>query len=522
MNRDSLFQELHDNGSYSGPCRVAFDDPVGDITGNATVRVASASRAVAEISIDGFRSPPEYDNNLMAFLNGSPPKRKGERVVVSIPAPSDERRITSLIVETESGTFTATSGLLANPFFGGQTFALILNDLVLSRRTDAVARYWLMPLQGPFAEFHRPWSAPPHVLALDDEGYISFSADGHACGVQIFGKEKSPKHALATYDAVAFGELCGSTDTLEGIWAALPKGLQNALSFSIGADVMAPWIELRAEDGQLISRFFRRVGRRLTEDGFGAFSPINEFKPDSGLAAFLKAFFSAPAEKRESLIVPLNLIRSGAPGSFSIEDSVTDLIKALDNLCKAHGFATQDLFNRLEKDNQQRVVAVLGETRANLLAIQSENVSKGQHEQAQVLNIIVSKVASATTTSRDFGIAVVDLLKSFNLHDAEVLDRYYQSLGQPHTSWAGILSAVRGEVIHKGFLQIKDRRTLRSWFDFARHLHDICKRIVLSEVNYSGFYQASTNSWQGNYSIDRVTPAMGVRDLGFSDIPTHI
>ncbi len=526
MDRDSLFQELRDDGIYAGPCTVTLENPTGSITGHVSLRAAAESRIEAKVSIDGFQAPPEYNNNLVAFLNASVPRREGERVVVPIPATGNDRRISSLTVETESGTFTATSGILVDPVFWGfsnnETISLVLNDLVLSRRTDAIAKYWLMPLKGPFAAYHRPRSAPPHLLAQDGEGYIPFSADGRACGLQIFGKEKSPKHALATYDAIAFGELYGSADTLEGVWAALPSGLQNALSFSIGADITAPWIEVRGEDGQLIRRFFHRVGRRLTEGGFGAFSPVNEYRPDSGIAPFLNAFFSTSTEKRDSLIVPLNLIRSGAPGSFNIDDSITDLIKALDNLCKAHGLTSQDLFNRLEKDNQERVVTVLDEARANLLAIRSDNTSNGRQEQADVLNIIVSKVASATTGSRDFGIAVKDLLKSLQLSDAEVLDHYYQGLGQKGASWAGILSAVRGEVIHNGFLKIRDRHALRSWFDFARHLDDLCKRIILREVNYRGFYQASTNPWAGEYSVDRATPTMDVKGLGFSEIPTHI
>jgi len=227
-------------------------------------------------------------------------------------------------------------------------------------------------------------------------------------------------------------------------------------------------------------------------------------------------------EKRDSLIVPLNLIRSGAPGSFNIEESITDLIKALDNLCRARGLTTQELFGRLESDNQGRVGAVLKEARADLRAIRSDNASNGRQEQADVLDVIVSKVASATTTSRDFGIAVKDLLKILRLHDAEVLDRYYQSSAQQGASWAGILSAARGEVIHRGFLRIRDRNALRSWFDFARHLHDLCKRIVLREIDYRGSYQASTNPWPGEYSVDRVTPTMEVQDLGFSEVPTHI
>jgi hypothetical protein len=524
MNNKSLFEELRDDGTYIGPCTVVLEEPTGSVTGQASLRIGSETRSEATISIDEFQAPSEYDNNLTAFLSASLPKRDGGQVVVPIPATGHDRRISALTVDTGSGIFTAASGILTNPGFCNlnDTFSVVLNDLVLSRNTDLIAKYWLMPLNGPFAEYRWPRSVPPHVLARNGEGYIPFSVDGRACGLQIFDEKKRPQHPLATYDAIAFGEIGASADTLEGIWATLPDGLQNALSFVIGADITAPWIEVRSEDGQLLRRFFHRVGRRSSEEGFGALSPVNEHMQHSGIGPFLNAFYSISSERRHSLLVPLNLIRSGAPGSFNIDDSITDLIKALDNLCKGHSLTTQDLFKRLEKDNQQHIRTVLDDTRGKLLTIRSDNASSRRQEQVDILNVIVSKVASATTSSRDFGIAVKDLLKTLGLHDSEVLDSYYQGLGQQERSWAGILSAVRGEVIHNGFLRIKDRRALRSWFDFARHLHDLCKRIILREVDYQGFYQASTNPWRGEYSVDRVKATTTVKDLGFSDVPTHI
>lgn len=112
-----------------------------------------------------------------------------------------------------------------------------------------------------------------------------------------------------------------------------------------------------------------------------------------------------------ALIVPLNLIRSGSPGSFNIEDSITDLVKALDNLCAAHGLTTQNLFNRLENNNRERVSGVLDEARTTLVTIRSDLTSNGRQDQVDVVNVILSKIANAATASRDFGIAVKDLLK---------------------------------------------------------------------------------------------------------------
>jgi hypothetical protein len=398
--------------------------------------------------------------------------------------------------------------------------SLVPNDLMFCACGGKAETYWLVPLVGPFKEHRSRREGPPHPMALDGASYTPFAVDGRACGLQVFDSKLMPKHPLASYDAVLFGELLGSATTQEAIWNALPRGWDSALSFGIGADVTAPWIETRGDYGRLVRRFYSSVGRRLAKDGFSAFSGVNELIPDSGLGAFLEAFFSVPLEKREALEVPMKLIRLGTPGSFHIEDSITDLVKALDRICKVHGLVTQELRSRMDTDNRDRVATILEETKERLLRIRSENLAEARQSQVSLLDVIVSNVANVTNRSRDFGIAVGDLLRILNLHDAEVMDRHYQTLGEQGCSWEGLMSKVRGAVIHDGFLRMHCSRDLHSWFQFARHLHDLCKRVILREVGYKGVYQASTNPWQNNYAVDRVTPEVSAGELGFSVVPT--
>jgi hypothetical protein len=105
------------------------------------------------------------------------------------------------------------------------------------------------------------------------------------------------------------------------------------------------------------------------------------------------------------------------------------------------------------------------------------------------------------------------LLKQLGLLDAEVLGKHYASIG---SSYEQLLSAVRGQVIHEGHLGRMNRRELRAWFEFARHLHDLCKRILLKLVGYTGTYQASNVVWQGTFNVDRIGADMQLSDLGFS------
>jgi hypothetical protein len=520
MNTDCLFQELGD-GTYSGHCTVGLDDPAGHVTGPGTIRTDQNSKSEAEVSIEEFQAPPEYGDNLIAFLNSSPPKKQGTSAAVAIHATADDRRITSLKIDTDKGSLTASAGLMITPWLPNGALSLILNDLAFTPTTNKTPKYWFIPLQGPFGEHRAARPMPTHPMALDGGSVVTFAVNGLGCGLQIFDPKKKPSHPMATYDAIAFGEISCVPGTLQEMWDTIPLALVEALSFCLGADVAAPWIELRADDGSLTRRFYFHIGHRSSPEGFPAFTSANELRPDSGIGAFLAAFFSLPEGKRQALIAPLNLMRSGAPGSSNMEDSITDLVKALDNLCQARGLTTQDLLGRLEPDNQQKLATLLTEIRNNLRQILADNRAAVRQEQVDVLNIVVSRVANVMTTSRDFGIAVKDLLKALKLHDADVLDGHYASLNPPG-SWAGILSAVRGEVIHNGVLRIKDAQSLLKWFAFSRHLHDLCKRIILREVNYGGTYQASTNPWRGEYAVDRVTPTMTVKSLGFSEVPTHI
>jgi hypothetical protein len=517
---------MRPDGNYCGKCLVRLEHPDGNVSGAATIHIDQNFKTKVEVLIEAFNAPPEYGDSLLGFLHASVPQKHGTTgTTIGIRADTDGRRIALLDMKTNEGTFTASSGLQTTPIWMGfeeqPTLSVLLNDLVFTPNEIDPARYWFLPLQGPFDKLYIGLPTSPHPMALGHTNIMTFCADGLNCGLQIFDAKQKPSHPLATYDAIAFGELRGTPATVDEAWDSVPRALPEALSFAIGADVVAPWFELRADDGRLTKRFYVRVGHRSSSEGYPAFCKINEFRADSGIGPFVQAFFSASASKREALMAPLNLIRSGTPGSFTVDDSITDLVKALDNVCKEHGLETQNLFARLDPDNQVKIESLLTQTGTDLRKIVTENRTAARHDQVDALNRILSRLGNVSQKDRDFGIAVKDLLAGLNLHDADVLDAHYASLNPPG-SWAGLLSALRGEVIHRGVLRIRTRQSLREWYAFSCHLHDLCKRIVFREIGYTGMYYASTNPWTNDYAVDRVTTATTVRDLGLSQVPTSI
>ena len=113
----------------------------------------------------------------------------------------------------------------------------------------------------------------------------------------------------------------------------------------------------------------------------------------------------------------MSMILSGSPGLSTIENSITDLVKALDNLCDAHKLTTQELRDRLDSDNLQKVEDVISKARAEIRSIVDENRQGGRLGQAEIVQEVLNRISDASSRSRQFGIAVRDLLKELGLRD---------------------------------------------------------------------------------------------------------
>jgi hypothetical protein len=133
-----------------------------------------------------------------------------------------------------------------------------------------------------------------------------------------------------------------------------------------------------------------------------------------------------------------------------------------------------------------------------------------------LIDRITDRLSSVAAQDRLFGVSVRMLLDKLGLQDADALGSYYFLQSGRTSSYEQVLSMVRGQVIHEGHLGEMDRSLLRSWFEFARHLHDLCRRIVFSEVGYSGTYFPSTSTWWAPRPVGWVKAGTSPTELGLS------
>ena len=283
----------------------------------------------------------------------------------------------------------------------------------------------------------------------------------------------------------------------------------------------SPWIELRDDGGRLSRRVYLRFGGSGHRDGFHTFSLVDSARTDSGISAFLRRFFQLSEATRRTLTLAMNLIRAGAPGNTTVDSCISDLVKALDTLCKHHGLTRKNLMNELQPAHAKDVDTIVSDAREKLKVLRRQRRDQGEQDQLPVIDGIISKQANVATSENDFGMAVTALLGILELDDAAAMNAYYSTL-DTNVTWEDVLSTIRGLVMHQGALRVNSRDELYRWFAFARHLHDICKRIILREIGYKCTYAASNTTFTGQYEIHRVNPSTTIAELGYTTPPCSV
>jgi hypothetical protein len=142
-------------------------------------------------------------------------------------------------------------------------------------------------------------------------------------------------------------------------------------------------------------------------------------------------------------------------------------------------------------------------------------------DQKNSIQKISQRVQNSNNWDRDFGLALVDLLRVFNFHDADIVDHYYQKIPRKDgREWCNVLSHYRGVVIHSSYFDFESGQyDLFEVVKICAHLHDILLRVVSRMLCYTGTYQRAVivpNSWADSYSIDWVKPGTPARELGYS------
>jgi hypothetical protein len=111
MNATTLLEYLpSETDSVRGSAQLAFEFPNGEIAGLGELWLPVHGYPRLKLQMEQFRAEPPYDAFPDAFFGGTEPTANDG--VISYSIGGRECRFTSLLLETDAGTFSATTGIV--------------------------------------------------------------------------------------------------------------------------------------------------------------------------------------------------------------------------------------------------------------------------------------------------------------------------------------------------------------------------------------------------------------------------
>jgi hypothetical protein len=515
---------------YEGLGVATFEKPTGTIEGKTRITVDETGilnivmefeKLNTEAVIHGTLGFIKFHKFLQADLS--------EGNIVGIGT-DNINPCSSLTVQTETGTFTAGGKIFYSRGLGlSSKLNFMVSEGVYEEKTTENPKYWVLPLTNFISSFHLLYypSLTQHPLRLFSTPTVPEMADEKQRQMALFAANRAN-----TLIGFYFGESVGYiqplldynekeeklksgqskkcitalmisevTSKLDEVW--FPFDYTNLISFIRGTNVGAAWIEFRDDTGKLVSR--KHIPQ--FETNYRKEYAIIDEAIHTGLGQLISLASNSPEFGQSYFRVLIAHLVRLQPYSRHIEDQMDLLCRTFDTLCEKFGYSVQNLGKQLSEDYQTKIDNILAHARNEV-----QKLSKNANFDIKpVLQQIESKISNAKNTERAFGLAVIDLLKKYELPDIKIMDKYYalhpNVQGQ---SWVQTLTKYRGAAIHTGYFA-HEKYDIDNVLILEDHLHDILVRIALKVLDYQGTYQPRVIHHLVDektiYWIDEDTPA---------------
>jgi hypothetical protein len=536
------------NLRYMGNGSADFTSPVGNVAGPFVATYDEYGSTTCETFFEQISFDPTFPADALAFLTGAKPTQQGNVVSWGFGGLENPCRLISF--SNELGTFESTAPVHLvgiGSVEGRDRLKFYVPEARWETKNSNPAKYFAIPLFNCVADngysIHgkhplRLYSAPsiPDNLPKDSKVFATMKANERNSVIGFFVEgqawfiERLPDFddRLASLrsgvqrriTAVMIGEV-GShpTETFAAFRSWFPVGVLSVLGFGSGVDVGFPWMEIRDAEGALIRRLHGHPWLPTYHDGDVLLSRFNvDLQNFSGIGTVITKFLDLAEDTRSYLAVAMNHARLGSLGShLHLYDILDHLIRALECICKELGFTQQHLLPKLSAGMQAKVRALLDESARELHELAKDARQRNDFDDARILETIASRTANAAGIEKKFGLAVIDLLKKFGLHDSEVIDRFIgaNSRADGLADWASVLSSYRGATIHEGYMDFPTKHDVADVIRICRHLKDVIARVILKIVGYQGTYEPVTSRSYGPHPVDWVQATTAPQRLGF-------
>ncbi len=521
---------------YRGMAQAQFYDPPGLVRCSAEVTADEAGDCLFTMLVrrEDINCSEDLPFGVAQFVSGERPVRVGDRTcleMVSFP----RNPCKSLQLETEEGSLSVVRiSLLQNRYITGFEpedavgLEFHVTDMRFVSRDAKQAKYFVIPLLNFISDFRlSDGASPTHPLRVTpvpgpspsssdaDPGSAWQETDARGRPIVFeFSNSTAFIEPLRDYDAkrdsiehgrvkvgltaVLVGELGGDNAYSGDLRKWKPTRLLELLSFATGSFVGAPWVEFRDADGGLVARHHACLGRRASEEGHRVIEETKDWGTAHLLTTGAKALVSRDFDATMAMIYA---VKSGSVRTASVEDKLRAVENALECLFKQCRITGENLLSPL---SEQTAAAVREAVRtaadkinelANSLKSTADSPAGNIAQWRKLLQRVAGRISRVPEASgRDFGLLVTKLLSKYDLPDASIADKCYETLQpQPNSSvrpWRDMVSKYRNKAAHTGYFEfLEGTYDLLQVRAVADHLHDIVIRVILKEMGYLGTYQ---------------------------------
>jgi hypothetical protein len=494
-----------------GAATLVCSSPEGTIKGQAIVEVVPNRDPKISVEVAEFKGKDVYRGNLFMLLAGETPLEEPGGVVFSFGAGKANPGI--LRVETDKGVYRGSKIISYGGNFGRPIPDVIIPHVLdLTYRANGAnpPKYYVLPLMGLKTNFFAVPELATHPLAVNQSrpAGLKFVIGDKPVFVQPLEAENG------NTAAVLVAEVPEGEDDVQALTDKIPFEMLSALTFATGSRVSVPWVELRDAQGSVHSRMYKRVGHS-TEKGGNVFLDFIHKGEGSGLEFFLSRFLALDESVRQWLQVAMNLCFSGTPGSSTVDDNLAYVFRAFELLMKNCISGRVDLKAQLSSKAAIDLETATTEFRQAVGAMRVSARSQGRMEDDRILERIQSRIATVHTADSDIGVLLTKLIQQAGFPDVEILDREYFPKTFNGKTWAKVVSELRQDTIHEGYLQFRKKHDIHVTFELLRHLHDLVARLILLASEYEGLYNPGVKRWHDAVPVRWVTSAMNHNILGF-------
>lgn len=502
MSFDDNFLKIRNSFStqiaYTGPGHARFSGQVasGWVKGPVQVEIDERGKIVIEMVIQDFHVESEIEttndfSRLNMLLMDRKPHIEGSHEAFINGSYKNLNTCTELRVQTETGVFTADSGILHYILGRTRLGFSVLHPTFRSHSAQSEV-YWVFPLLN-FVSLNRDFI---EFKFRDSNGYI--------IGLSDYAERKTKlnsRNATELITALMMAKTYGEGWKLE----SMPLDFLELLSLASGNLIGIPWIEFQDAQGNLVRRI--HISSHISPYFKG-----HETLLPSGTAQLLSyAPLPLDAEMRTAIMLTVK----GSGNHLDMIDSALYFFRALDTLCKQYKqeskpkeFLDSVQVNQLQEAIKQARSAI-DEIRNNL---QNNDAAR------KFLDAVFEKISKAGNLRQGFGRMVSRLMEEHNLPDEEIVNNYYRNNPRgDKKNWREVLMGYRGIAVHQNYFEISAGSTdIEDVLRITYHVHDILLRIILKKLNYGDNYRYKRAvSLKSYVTVNWVTSDTSADELGY-------